>query len=136
MHRIFLALIGSILFIPAAHAADPIVVGEFGSMKGGQATFGVSTDDGVRLAVKERNAAGGVLGRQIQLVTLDDQGKQGEAVTAVTKLIAEDHSVAILGEVASSLSIAGAKVAQDQGVPMISPSSTNEKVTQRGDMIS
>jgi branched-chain amino acid transport system substrate-binding protein len=140
MHRIVLAfllvLTLSISFNQHAQAADPIVVGEFGSMTGGQATFGVSTDDGVKLAVKERNAAGGVLGRQIQLVTLDDQGKQGEAVTAVTKLIAEDHAVAIIGEVASSLSLAGGKVAQRAGVPMISPSSTNEKVTQIGDMIS
>jgi branched-chain amino acid transport system substrate-binding protein len=140
MHRLAPALLAVIWLITCcptfARAADPIVVGEYGSMTGGQATFGVSTDDGVKLAVKERNAAGGVLGRQIQLVTLDDQGKQGEAVTAVTKLIAEDHAVAIIGEVASSLSLAGGKVAQKAGVPMISPSSTNEKVTQIGDMVS
>jgi branched-chain amino acid transport system substrate-binding protein len=132
----FLTVVFISVFIPSARAADPIIIGEYGSMTGGQATFGVSTDDGVKLAVKERNAAGGVLGRQIQLVALDDQGKQGEAITAVTKLIAEDHAVAIIGEVASSLSLAGGKVAQRAGVPMISPSSTNEKVTQIGDMIS
>ena len=140
MHRItfvLLAALGlSIFTSQIAKADNPIVVGEYGSMTGGQATFGVSTDDGVKLAVKERNAAGGIHGRQIQLVTLDDQGKQGEAVTAVTKLIAEDHAVAIIGEVASSLSLAGGKVAQRAGVPMISPSSTNEKVTQIGDMVS
>jgi branched-chain amino acid transport system substrate-binding protein len=119
-----------------ARAVDPIVIGEYGSMTGGQATFGVSTDNGVQLAVKERNAAGGVHGRQIKLVTLDDQGKQDEAITAVTRLIDEDHVAAIIGEVASKLSLAGGKVAQANGVPMISPSSTNESVTEIGDMIS
>ena len=140
MNRTTVALLAafalSVCTTHLAWGADPVVVGEFGSMTGGQATFGVSTDDGVKLAVKERNAAGGVLGRQIQLVALDDQGKQGEAVTAVTKLISENHAVAVIGEVASSLSLAGGKVAQRAGVPMISPSSTNEKVTQIGDMIS
>ena len=70
----------------------------------------------VKLAVKERNAAGGFKGRQIQLIALDDQGKQSEAVTAVTKLTAEDHAVAVIGEVASSLSLAGGKVAQRAGI--------------------
>lgn len=116
-------------------ASGPIKVGEYGSMTGSQATFGVSTDNGIKLAVKERNAAGGVLGRQIQLIGYDDAGKSQEAITAVTRLIQQDHVVAVLGEVASSLSIAGGQVAQRQGVPMISPSSTNPQVTKIGDMI-
>ena len=119
-----------------ARAADPIVVGEYGSMTGSQATFGVSTDDGIKLAVQEKNAAGGVNGRPIKLVVMDDAGKQQEAISTVTQLIEQDHAVAILGEVASSLSLAGGQVAQRLGVPMISPSSTNAKVTQVGDMIS
>jgi branched-chain amino acid transport system substrate-binding protein len=123
--------------LPAAMSrADDIVVGEYGSMTGGQATFGVSTDDGVKLAVKERNAAGGIKGRQIKLIAYDDQGKQQEATTAVTRLIGEDHAIAVIGEVASSLSVAGGAVCQKNGVPMISPSSTNERVTKIGDMIS
>jgi branched-chain amino acid transport system substrate-binding protein len=113
-----------------------ILVGEYGSMTGSEATFGISTDNGVKLAVKERNAAGGVKGRKIKLIAYDDQGKQQEAVTAVTRLIQQDHVIAIIGEVASKLSIAGGQVAQRQGVPMISPSSTNAQVTEIGDMIS
>src|SRR6185312_10578055 len=103
----------------------PIKIGQYASMTGSEATFGVSTDNGVKLAVKQRNAAGGVKGRQIQLITYDDQGKSQEAVTAVTRLIQQDNVVAVLGEVASSRSIAGGQVAQRLGVPMISPSSTN-----------
>jgi len=113
----------------------PIKIGQYASMTGSEATFGVSTDNGVKLAVKQRNAAGGVKGRQIQLITYDDQGKSQEAVTAVTRLIQQDNVVAVLGEVASSRSIAGGQVAQRLGVPMISPSSTNPQVTRIGDMI-
>ena len=140
MRRIAFALLFtaglSVSSVRSAYAADPIIVGEYGSVTGSQATFGVSTDDGVKLAVQERNAAGGVHGQPIKLILLDDQGKQQEATTAVTKLIEENHAVAIIGEVASSLSLAGGAVAQRDGVPMISPSSTNAKVTQIGDMIS
>ncbi|HWB52728.1 MAG TPA: ABC transporter substrate-binding protein [Tepidisphaeraceae bacterium] len=113
-----------------------INVGEYGSMTGAQATFGISTDDGIKLAVKQLNDAGGIDGRKINLINYDDQGKQQEAITAVTRLIQEDHVVAVLGEVASSLSIAGGQVCQQNGVPMISPSSTNPKVTEIGNMIS
>ena len=116
-------------------AGDTILIGHFGSMTGAEATFGQSTDNGVRLAVKEINAAGGVKGKQIALKTYDDQGKSQEAGTAVTRLITSDKVVAVLGEVASSLSIAGGRVAQQYGVPMISPSSTNPAVTQIGDMV-
>jgi branched-chain amino acid transport system substrate-binding protein len=119
-----------------APSGGVIKIGEYGSMTGSEATFGISTDNGVKLAVKERNAAGGVKGRQIQLIAYDDQGKSQEVVTAVTRLIQQDKVVALIGEVASSLSIAGGQQAQRAGVPMISPSSTNAKVTQIGDMIS
>jgi branched-chain amino acid transport system substrate-binding protein len=112
-----------------------IVIGHFGSMTGAQATFGQSTDHGIRLAIDQINAKGGVKGRQIQLETLDDAGKQSEAATVVTRLINDSHVSAILGEVASSLSLAGAPIAQSAGVPMISPSSTNADVTQIGDYI-
>jgi len=53
--------------------SGPIVIGHFGSMTGSEATFGQSTDKGVRLAIEERNAAGGVHGRPVELVTLDDR---------------------------------------------------------------
>ncbi len=118
-----------------APAGEPILIGHFGSMTGSEATFGQSTDNGVRLAVKEINAAGGVKGRPIELKTYDDQGKSQEAGTAVTRLITSDKVTAVLGEVASSLSLAGGRVAQQYGVPMISPSSTNPAVTQIGDMV-
>ncbi len=116
-------------------SGDTILIGHYGSMTGSEATFGQSTDNGIRLAVKEVNAAGGIKGKTIELKTYDDQGKSQEAGTAVTRLITSDRVTAVLGEVASSLSLAGGRVAQQYGVPMITPSSTNPAVTQTGDMI-
>lgn len=114
----------------------PIKIGHYASLTGSEATFGVSTDHGVILAMEERNAAGGVKGRKIELKTLDDASKSSEAGNVVQRLISEDKVVALIGEVASGSSLAGGKVAQQQGVPMISPSSTNKKVTEGRDMVS
>ncbi len=115
--------------------ADEILIGHFGSLTGSEATFGKSTDNGIILAVEEINATGGIRGKKVRLITYDDKGEAREAGTAVTRLITKDQVVAVLGEVASGLSLAGAPVCQENGIPMISPSSTNPKVTQVGDMI-
>lgn len=112
-----------------------IVVGEVGAMTGPTATFGTSTHNGIVLAIEEINAAGGVKGKKIHLISLDDQGKPDEAAMVTTKLITQDKVVAILGEVASSVSLAMAPIAQQYKVPMITPSSTNPDVTKKGDYI-
>ncbi|HET8799209.1 MAG TPA: ABC transporter substrate-binding protein [Thermoanaerobaculia bacterium] len=119
----------------AGGEAGEIVIGEYGSLTGGQATFGQSTHNGIMLAVEEINAAGGINGRKLTVKTEDDQSKPEEAPTAVTKLISQNNVVAVLGEVASSASLAAAPICQANKVPMITPSSTNEKVTQVGDYI-
>jgi branched-chain amino acid transport system substrate-binding protein len=115
--------------------SDEIVIGEYGSLTGSTATFGISTQRGIDMAIEQTNAAGGVLGRQVRVIVEDDQGRPEEAQTVVTKLITSDRVIAVLGEVASSNSLAAAPVAQANGIPMISPSSTNPAVTQVGDYI-
>jgi branched-chain amino acid transport system substrate-binding protein len=115
--------------------ANAILVGEYGSMTGSEANFGRSTHNGLMLAVEEQNAKGGVKGRKIAVRSEDDAGKPQEAGTVVTKLIDKDKVVALIGEVASGLSLAGGEVAQKKGVPMISPSSTAPEVTAIGDRI-
>ncbi|MFA0757498.1 MAG: hypothetical protein PVTTEEND_001086 [Candidatus Fervidibacter sp.] len=110
--------------------ADVIKIGHFASMTGPTATFGQSTDKGIRLAMDEINRQGGVLGKKIVVITEDDAGKTEEAAAAVQKLITRDRVVAILGEVASSRSIVGGNICEARGIPMISPASTNPKVTQ------
>jgi branched-chain amino acid transport system substrate-binding protein len=119
----------------AGAQAQGVVIGHYASMTGNTAHFGQDTDKAVHLAVDEANASGGVLGKPVKLVTLDDRGDSAEAASAVTRLIDVEHVNALIGEVASSLSLAGARIAQRRGIPMISPSSTNPKVTQVGDYI-
>jgi branched-chain amino acid transport system substrate-binding protein len=114
---------------------DEILVGEYSSLTGGTATFGQSTHNAILLAYDEVNGGGGVLGKKLKVLTEDDQSKPEEAATAATKLISQNRVVALLGEVASSRSLAAAPIAQSNRVPMISPSSTNPKVTQVGDYI-
>jgi branched-chain amino acid transport system substrate-binding protein len=87
------------------------------------------------MAIEEANAKGGVLGKKIKLVTLDDRGDSAEAANAVSRLIDVEKVSALLGEVSSSLSLAGGRVAQRRKIPMISPTSTNPKVTEGGDYI-
>ncbi len=118
-----------------APTGSELLIGEVGSMTGSEATFGQSTHNGITLAFEKINAAGGVKGKKLKLISLDDQGKPEEAATAVTKLVTQDKVIAVLGEVASSRSLAMAPIAQQYRVPMITPSSTNPKVTQVGDFI-
>lgn len=118
-----------------APAEGKIVIGHFASMSGSEATFGQSTDRGIRLAIEEINAKGGIDGKTIELITYDDKGDSGEAGKAVTRLVTNDKVVAVIGEVASSLSLAGGAVCQQYKVPMISPSSTNLRVTQGRDYV-
>lgn len=119
----------------AAGGGETIKFGEFASLTGSEATFGQSSHHGTELAVAELNASGGLLGKTIQLLTEDNQSQAGQSATVVRKLISSDGVVAILGEVASSRSLEAAPICQQNKIPMISPSSTNPKVTQVGDYI-
>ncbi|HEY8181949.1 MAG TPA: ABC transporter substrate-binding protein [Thermoanaerobaculia bacterium] len=119
---------------PASSGGD-ILIGEYGSLTGAQATFGQSTHNAIMMAIDEINANGGVNGRKIKVLTEDDQSKQEEAANAVTKLISQNGVLAVLGEVASSCSLAAAPICQANKVPMITPSSTNPEITKKGDYI-
>ncbi len=118
----------------AATTGD-VLIGEYGSMTGTEATFGISTHEGVMMAIEEKNKTGGVKGRKLKVISLDDQGKSEEAAAVVTRLITENNVIALIGEVASGRSLAAAPIAQSKGIPMISPSSTNPDVTKVGDYI-
>ena len=120
----------------APKADDSVIrIGEYGALTGDTATFGQTTHEGVLMAVEELNAAGGIKGKKLVLITEDDQGKPEQAALVAEKLITHDQVHALVGEVASSNSLAVAPIAQRSGIPMVSPSSTNPKVTQQGDYI-
>jgi branched-chain amino acid transport system substrate-binding protein len=119
----------------SAFAQDTIKIGEFGSLTGDNASFGTSQNNGVQMAVEEINAAGGVLGKKIELTVEDNQTKQGETTTITRKLISQDHVVAIIGEVASSKTLEAAPIAQAAKIPLLATAATNPKVTQTGDYV-
>src|SRR4051812_19123702 len=100
-----------------AHAADTIKVGEYGSLTGKEATFGQSAHKGFVMAFEEINRDGGVLGKQLELISEDNQTKPGESGTIARKLINRDKVVALLGEVSSGRSLEVAPIAQQAKIP-------------------
>ena len=140
MKRILLSsvVIASLLTAFACNgggAGDKVKIGVFMSMTGDTANFGISSTNGIKMAADEANAAGGINGKQIELDVQDDRSDPSEAATIVTKFVTQDGVHAILGEVASSRSIAAAPIAQNAKIPMLTPSSTNPEVTKKGDYI-
>ena len=131
----FVALLASTLLATTAIAQDPIKLGEFASMTGKEAVFGQNVNKGTRLAVEETNAAGGVLGRKLELITEDNQSKPGESATVVKKLISRDKVTVILGEITSGRTLEAAPIAQAAKIPLISPGATNTEVTAKGNYI-
>ncbi|RKG60547.1 ABC transporter substrate-binding protein [Corallococcus sp. AB011P] len=120
---------------PGPPPAGSILIGEVGSLTGSEATFGISARNGIDLALQEANAAGGVRGQKLVVRVYDSQGRPEEGAQAATRLIAQDKVVALLGEAASSVSMAMADKAQTGKVPMITPTSTSPEVTKKGDYI-
>jgi branched-chain amino acid transport system substrate-binding protein len=114
---------------------NKVRIGVFMSTTGTTANFGISSVNGIKMAAEEINAAGGINGKQVELLVQDDRSDASEAATIVTKFVTQDMVHAVIGEVASSRSIAAAPIAQNAKIPMLTPSSTNPEVTKKGDFI-
>ncbi len=110
-------------------ASKDVKIGLVYELTGGTATFGSAAANGAKLAVKEINAKGGVLGKQIQLVTADNKSEPSESANAMTKVITQDKVIAVTGFTTSSNAIAGASVAEANKIPFITAAATNPKVT-------
>jgi branched-chain amino acid transport system substrate-binding protein len=119
----------------ARSAAEPLKIGLVAPITGSIATFGKSTREGAEMVFDQVNRQGGLLGRRVEVIVEDDAGKPEEAANVFTKLVNRDRVVAIIGSVATKCSLAGAPICQRSGVPMITPASTNPKVTQIGSYI-
>jgi branched-chain amino acid transport system substrate-binding protein len=115
--------------------AQEILVGQYASLTGSEATFGINSSNGVALALEEVNKTGVLGGRKIRIITEDDQSKPGQPSAAVKKLISNDGVIAVIGEIASSRSLEAAPICQEAKVPMVSPGATNARVTEVGDYI-
>ena len=114
---------------------DTIKVGHLASLTGAEATFGQSCERGIQIALEETNKAGGVLGKQIEVITVDDQSKNQEVNNCMIKLTQKDQVCAVIGEIASSNTMAAAPRAQSAKVPLVTPGSTNPEVTKKGDYV-
>src|SRR6266498_3263746 len=112
-----------------------ILVGYYGDLSGRTSNFGQSTKNGVEMAVDEINKQGGFNGREIRILSEDDEGRPEKAATVVTKLIDQDRVIALVGEVTSGNTLAAAPKAQASHIPMVSPAATTPAVTQTGDYI-
>lgn len=108
---------------------NSIKIGLLNELTGGNATIGTSSANGAKLAIKEANAKGGVLGKKIEAVIADNKSEPAEAANAMTKLITQDGVVAVTGTFSSSNAIASASVAEASKVPYLSSGATNPKVT-------
>ena len=109
--------------------SDKIKVGLDYELSGQVATYGQGLVEGIELAVKEINAAGGVLNKQIKLVKSDNKSENAETANVATKLITRDKVVAILGPATSGNAKAAIPVANKNKVPLISASATDDDVT-------
>jgi branched-chain amino acid transport system substrate-binding protein len=128
-----LLLLTILLFALPAFAQ--IKIGAVSCISGPLSTFGISSIRGARMAVDEVNAAGGVIGQQLELIVDDNGSKAGETARIVRKFLSEDRVVAILGDLTSSATLEGAPLAQAAHVPMLTPSATNIAITKVGDYI-
>lgn len=110
-------------------SSDEIRVGANIEMTGNQANYGNAGLEGLRLAIKEANEAGGINGKQIKLVEADNKSESAEAVNAATKLISDDGVKVIVGPAVTANVIAESQVAADNKVPVIAFAATNPDVT-------
>ncbi len=106
-----------------------IKIGVLDEITGNNATFGTSAANGAKMAIKEANARGGVLGKQLEAVVADNKSEPSESANAMTKLITQDKVVAVTGIFASSNAIAASSVAEASKVPFVAVGATNPKVT-------
>lgn len=110
-------------------ASKDIKIGVIYELTGNTASFGTAAANGAKLAFKEINANGGVLGKQIQTVIADNKGEPAESTNAMTKVISQDKVVAVTGFTVSSCGIAAATVAEANKIPFVAAATANRRVT-------
>lgn len=115
----------------AGIAADPIKIGVTGPFTGGSAPMGVSMRDGVKLAVGEINAKGGVLGRQLQLIERDDEAKNERGVQVAQELINKEKVAATVGYINTGVSLASQRFYQEAKIPVMNNVATGSIVTKQ-----
>jgi len=113
-------------------ASGTIKIGGLAPLTGNLSIYGIATNNGVKLAIDEINANGGVLGKKLEYIVYDEKGDTTEAVNAYNKLVTNDKIVALIGDVTSTPSIAVAQQAAKDGIPMITATGTAADITKAG----
>jgi branched-chain amino acid transport system substrate-binding protein len=140
MKKVFILLaaalcVASMAFAGPARDSDTVPIGAIFPLSGGVAFYGNESRDGALLAIEEINAAGGLLGKKLALVSEDDEGNAEKTVNAFTKLTSRDKVSIIIGSSTSGPTQAISTLAQRNRVLLVSPSATNIDVTKAGDYI-
>ncbi|MFJ3046306.1 ABC transporter substrate-binding protein [Herbaspirillum chlorophenolicum] len=118
-------------FAMSSQAADPIKIGVSGPYTGGSAPMGASMRDGVKLAVAEINAQGGLLGRQVQLIERDDEAKNERGVQIAQELINKEKVVATVGFINTGVALASQRFYQEAKIPVINNVATGSVITKQ-----
>ena len=130
IRRHIFAVAAAAMFTTGAYAAD-IKLGVSGPFTGGSASMGVSMRDGVRLAAKEINAAGGVNGNKLVLVERDDEAKNERGVQIAQELINNEKVVATLGYINTGVALASQRFYQDAKIPVMNNVATGTLITKQ-----
>ena len=132
---LLLAATALLLVACGPEAPKTIKIGTIQPLTGAIAVYGKNVSQAVTLAVDEVNAAGGINGKKVELVTEDDSFKPDNTVAAFKKLVTKDKVLAVVGALTSNCTLAITNLAQGAKVPLVTPTSTNDKVTTAGDYI-
>lgn len=142
LKRIFAVALAAVMMVSAMSGctskkgadanAKTIKIGGLAPLTGDVSVYGIATNNGIQIAVDEINAAGGVLGKQIEYKCYDEKGDPNEALTAYNKLVSSDKIVALVGDVTSKPTLAVAQRAVKDKIPMITATATAENVTSAG----
>jgi branched-chain amino acid transport system substrate-binding protein len=116
-----------------AHAADPIKIGVSGPFTGGSSSMGVSMRDGVKLAVDEINKAGGVIGRQLQIIERDDEAKNERGVQIAQELINKEKVAVTVGFINTGVALASQRFYQEAKIPVMNNVATGSLITHQFD---
>src|SRR5665648_219686 len=130
---IMLGLVSGCGSTAAPKATDELKIGGLLELTGGVATYGQSVKNAIDLAFEDQNKNGGVLNKQLKLITADNKSEAGESTVAITKLITQDKVIAVIGAVTSSNTKAAVPVSADNKIPLITPTATNATVTVNSD---
>lgn len=132
---LLMVLVLGVSLIPVNGAGGTIKLGAILPISGQVSAYGTQSRDAILLAVEEINAKGGILGKKVEMIVEDDENMPDKTMNALKKLVAKDKVVGFIGALTSKCTLAITKYSQAKKVIMITPTSTNDTVTDAGDYI-